>query len=554
MSSEVLSLSRLLRALSRAASHWPASPLAARLCRGTSATTNPLIPRFRRAIRHLMLAILSIVATGSIPSKATTHPGVEESWQKVPCPFDSAKASLPVTCGRLKVPENYDRPEGRAIEIAFMVISAQRKTDPDHPVIFLSGGPGSPSLVHAERLVSSPGIRKTVTDRDWVFFDQRGGGRSVPALYCPPSKDAWLDQVKACRDKFLKEGVDLSQYNSARIARDVEALRKALGVKQWNLWADSYGSRLALTIARYYPASVRAIVHDGADLPEDQEMVDDFVGTEVALDRLFSKCAGDAACASRYPELRSRFVAALSRLRQQPLSTGDGLLDDGAVMGFVRGWFFGGSYLTFEYRVQNLLTYMDAAARGDGELMVRIDHKMTQQNDINKGPPAKTPFPVEGKYHIGQNLSIDCNEEKSFESMDEYRQAAAKSEIVRSLFGADGGLGNFKTCALWPSGAADPIENTHVSWDGPQLVFTGELDASLSGMAGYKIAMLYAKATNVVFENGEHIEVTMEDADTSNDWNYYRLCAAGLARQFLSDPQSTLDTRCARTRKLRLVP
>ena len=336
--------------------------------------------------------------------------------------------------------------------------------------------------------------------------------------------------------------------------RRVEALRKALGVKQWNLWADSYGSRLALTIARYYPASVRAIVHDGADLPEDQEMVDDFVGTEVALDRLFSKCAGDAACASRFPELRSRFVAALSRLRQQPLSTGDGLLDDGAVMGFVRGWFFGGSYLTFEYRVQNLLTYMDAAARGDGELMVRIDHKMTQQNDINKGPPAKTLFPVEGKYHIGQNLSIDCNEEKSFESMDEYRQAAAKSEIVRSLFGADGGLGNFKTCALWPSGAADPIENTHVSWDGPQLVFTGELDASLSGMAGYKIAMLYAKATNVVFENGEHIEVTMEDADTSNDWNYYRLCAAGLARQFLSDPQSTLDTRCARTRKLRLVP
>jgi hypothetical protein len=46
----------------------------------------------------------------------------------------------------------------------------------------------------------------------------------------------------------------------------------------------------------------------------------------------------------------------------------------------------------------------------------------------------------------------------------------------------------------------------------------------------------------------------MEDADTSNDWNYYRLCAAGLARQFLSDPQQALDTRCARTRKLRLVP
>src|SRR4030095_544720 len=145
------------------------------------------------------------------------------------------------------------------------------------------------------------------------------------------------------------------------------------------------------------------------------------------------------------------------------------------------------------------------------------------------------------------------HEEKSFESMDEYRQAAANSEIIRALFGEDGGLTNFKTCALWPSGRADPIENTHVNWDGPQLVFTGELDASLSGLAGYKIDMLYTNATNVVFANGEHIQVTMEDSDTSNDLNYYRLCAAGLARQFLSDPQRTLDTRCAETRKLRLV-
>jgi pimeloyl-ACP methyl ester carboxylesterase len=521
-----------------------------------------LMSSLRRAPRSLarhgsffryVLATLVLVAFGSIAAKAATPAQVERSWEKFTCPFDSSKAVLPVTCGRLKVPENYDRPDGRTIEIAFMVVSARRKADPEHPVLFLSGGPGSPSLVHAERLVTSPGIAKTVVDRDWVFFDQRGGGRSVPALYCPPSEKDWLEQVKTCRDQFIKEGVDLSQYNSVRIASDVEALRKALGVKQWNLWGDSYGTRLAFTIARYYPESVRAIVHDGPDLPEDQEIVDDFRGTEVALDRLFSKCAADAACASRFPQLRSRFLATLPRLRQQPLSIGDERLDDAKVMSFIRGWFYGGSYLTFEYRVQNLLLYMDAAARGDGQLMVQIDKKMTQQNDSNKGPPAKTPFPVQGKYHVGQNLSIDCNEEKSFESMDEYRQTAAQSEIVRALFGEDGGLGNFKTCALWPAGRADPVENTHVNWDGPQLVFSGELDASLSGLAGYEIEMLYANATNVVFENGEHIQATMEDSETSNDWNYYRLCAAGLAREFLADPQRTLDIRCARTRKLRLV-
>jgi|GEM_PF-1367899 len=504
---------------------------------------------FRRAIRHLMLAILSVVAFEGMALKAATPTQVEGSWEKVACPFDSRKALLPVTCGRLKVPENYEDPKGRAIEIAVMIVSPPSKVDPENPVIFLNGGPGGTSLVFAERLVTTPGIRKTVVDRDWVFFDQRGAGRSIPALYCPPGD---LNGLKACRDQFIKQGVDLSQYNSARSASDMEALRKALGVKQWNLWGASYGSRLALTMARYYPSSVRSIVHDGPDLPEDQEIVEDLRGTEVALNKMFSKCAADAACASKFPQLRSRFLAAIPRLRQQPLSIGETRLDEGKVLSFIRNSLFGGSYLTLEYRVQNILAYMDAAARGDGELMLRIEKRMTEQ-DHSSEPPPKTPFPVQGKHHVGLSLSIDCNEEKAFESMDEYQQAAAKSEIVRALFGEDQGLGNFQACALWPSGRAEPIENTHVNYDGPQLAFTGELDASLSGLAGYKIEMLYAKARNVVFRNAEHIQVTMEDSDTSNDWNYYRLCAAGLARQFFADPQRTLDARCAETRKLRLV-
>ncbi len=60
------------------------------------------------------------------------------------------------------------------------------------------------------------------------------------------------------------------------------------------------GPDWAFTMARYYPSSVRSIVHDGPDLPEDQEVVEDFRGTEVVLN-LFSKCAGDATCSSGFP-------------------------------------------------------------------------------------------------------------------------------------------------------------------------------------------------------------------------------------------------------------
>ena len=109
-----------------------------------------------RLIGTFLLAIWSVAAFG-------------DSWTKVACPFDSTKALLPVTCGRLTVPENYDH-LGRSIEIAVMIVNPAKNIDPEHPVIFLNGGPGGTSLVFAERLVTTPAIRETVVDRDWVFL------------------------------------------------------------------------------------------------------------------------------------------------------------------------------------------------------------------------------------------------------------------------------------------------------------------------------------------------------------------------------------------------
>ena len=490
-----------------------------------------------------LIAILSTITRAQTPAP----PGTEGVLQKVVCPFDSSKALLPVTCGRLKVPENYDDPKGRSIEVAFMIVSPERKTDRDNAVIFLSGGPGSPSLVHVETLVTVPAIREIVVDRDWVFFDQRGGGRSLPALYCQPQTDG-LTQVKVCRDQFVKQGVDLSQYNSARIARDMEALRKALGLKQWNVWGASYGSRLAFTFARYYPASTRTLLIDGPYLPEEQERVSDLQGAEIVINKIFNKCSTDAACAAKYPDLRNRFVAALPRLRQQPITIKEERLDDERIMDFVTGTLYGGAVPTFEKRVQAVLAYTDAAARGDGQMMLQIEQKM------NSDTPPRPQLPEQGRWHDGQNLSIDCHEEKPFESAAEYAQAAARSEMVRSLLGRRGGISAFQRCALWPSGRADAIENTRVYYDGPILSFTGELDPTLSGLAGYKIEMIYANAKNVVFRNNGHVQFYIRTYNYSAEEYPYRRCALELGHQFHNDPRATLDTRCAETRNLRLVP
>ena len=490
-----------------------------------------------------MRRLLSVVALVLVPALAWSQATVRGggSWE-VPCPFDSSKALLPVTCGRLKVPENPETP-ARVIEIAFMIVKAPQHIDQHGPVVFLNGGPGETSLYYAEQLVTHPHIRDVVVDRDWIFFDQRGSGRSTPALVCEPEDD-WFKLVRTCRDEFISQGVDLSQYNSVRIANDMEALREALGVEQWNLWGVSYGARLAVVSARLYPESVRSIILDAAGVPEGAELVDDALGTEAALNKIFSKCATDTTCASAYPQLRERFSEALPRLRRQPLAVGERRYDDAALVRFVRNWLYPRGRSTFEARIQSLLVVMDAAARGDGQLVAATQQRMRREEGLPRTDP---PVPDYGRYSTGLNLSVYCHEMKPFESLEEAQRVAARSGVLRALLE---GVGDPDACGLWPAGQAEASSRTGV-YDGPQLVFTGELDASSSGLAGYKIAMLNANARHVVFRNGMHGQWPTE-LPTAED-GPYRMCALRLARAFVADPQGQLDTSCAETRELRLV-
>jgi pimeloyl-ACP methyl ester carboxylesterase len=496
------------------------------------------------ALRRSLVAVITVAGILCVAPMTAAAPQSNATRTRVTCPFDERKALLPVECGRLKVPENYDN-SGREIAIAYMIVHPKKNRDPDAPALFLSGGPGSPSLFYAELLTATPEILEVVVDRDWIFYDQRGTGRSIPALRCPQEAN-YLKRVRLCRDQLMAEGIDLSQYNSKRSGQDIEALRKALGVKQWNLWGISYGSRLAFSVARDFPTTVRSMVHDGPSDPESPEIVEDFRGTEAAINKLLLKCAADSACRSTYPDLRVRFLAAVPRLRQQSLKVGDEQINDQQLIQYIRGYLFTGDPAILERRVQLLLAYMDAAARGDSQLMHQIMQDMPEEKEDNAA------IPVEGWYSMGQNLSVECNEERAFESPEKYQQAAARSDIVRGLFGGDGGMGMFQDCAIWPSGQADATRKSRVNFNGPQLVFTGELDASLSGLSGYKIKALYPNARNIVFKNATHGQADLADLPrpTVND---YTRCALLLARQFFANPRVPLNTSCAESRKMRLT-
>ena len=64
------------------------------------------------------------------------------------------------------------------------------------------------------------------------------------------SDPAWtrtfLSAAGDCYNRLVGEGIDLSAYNLEEMAADVEDLRRALGVNEWNLMTSSSSSRIAL--------------------------------------------------------------------------------------------------------------------------------------------------------------------------------------------------------------------------------------------------------------------------------------------------------------------
>lgn len=267
-----------------------------------------------------------------------------------------------IACGTLDVPENWSQPEGRRIQIGYLILKSTAAQPLRDPVVFLAGGPGSSALTGAA--IWSHFFAGLRQERDVIFFDQRGTRLSSPlrceaytrimALSLPPAEvesvdastpappvypsavtdaDQFLQEAvekygpiaDACVQQLTATGVDLSQYNSIASANDVVALVKSLGYDDYNLYGISYGTRLALEVMRNHAESgLRSVVLDSTYPPEVKTYETLSTGAHEAVIQLFADCERDKTCNTTYPDLKARFIALLARLRTEPVIGEDG--------------------------------------------------------------------------------------------------------------------------------------------------------------------------------------------------------------------------------------
>ncbi|RZJ07118.1 MAG: alpha/beta hydrolase [Rubrivivax sp.] len=234
-----------------------------------------------------------------------------------PCRLDGIPNEL--QCGSLQRPLDPTRPDGVKIDIHYLVVPALARNKQPDAVLMLAGGPGQSAIEVAARVL--PRLSRLGNRRDLVFVDQRGTGRSAPLNCEDDSKlsiteqldtDAQATRLDACRTKLetLPYGRDggLRFFTTTVAMQDMDAVREALGVPQWNLIGGSYGTRAALEYMRQFPSKVRRTVIDGV-APPDMVLPASFsTDTQAALDKLFE------ANAKTHPSLREDWHKLLASL------------------------------------------------------------------------------------------------------------------------------------------------------------------------------------------------------------------------------------------------
>jgi pimeloyl-ACP methyl ester carboxylesterase len=252
-------------------------------------------------------------------------------FDSAPCPDDvTANVVLQVTCGYLTVLEDRAKPDGRTIQLFVVRVDPPGGTTTPDPVILIA------DFAVPDDYGGMVGVGQR-THRIAYLIDTRGIGHSKPSLDCPevtavgpqlaglrlrdPARTAiLLNAVRACHDRLVSQGIALDAYDLQANAEDIEDLRTTLGIATWNIGAEGDASRIALEVARRFPAGLRSMFIDSLTLPAPDFLSIGPTALDLAIARLAMACGAEPVCQRSFPHIDSMIRDATARLDTTPVT------------------------------------------------------------------------------------------------------------------------------------------------------------------------------------------------------------------------------------------
>lgn len=423
-------------------------------------------------------------------------------------------------CGTLEVFEDREAQSGRKILLKIIVFPALKRTAAKDPMFFLAGGPGQGAAAIAD--VGREMLRRIGADRDLVFVDQRGTGKSNPLECKPDEKDQDAEDdydeaksvahLRACMEK-LQTKADLTKYTTTIAMDDLDQVRQYLGYGQINLYGGSYGTRAAIVYARRHTASTRAIILDGV-APTDMRlplfMARD---SQRALSLLLRDCAADKGCNARFPNLAARLekLLAAPAKKIRYIHPRTGIEKEGEVRRLV----LGGTMFAALYspRTASLVP-----------LLIEQAEKGIYTGFFALGAAFD---PAANSIAQGMHLSVVCAEDAP-----RIEPGSITRETAGTFLGAEMAEIRLKACQFWPKGKVEAhyFDNTPISI--PTLILSGDLDPVTPPVWGQQIAGAWKNSRHII------VPATGHGAAAAG-------CVPKLMAQFLNEgTAANLDPAC----------
>jgi pimeloyl-ACP methyl ester carboxylesterase len=461
-------------------------------------------------------------------------------------------ASAPAYCGDLDRPLDPTGAIPGRLTIHFEYYPHLESGKSVGTLVATEGGPGYPATESRDDYLAL--FRPLRKNRDVLIMDNRGTGKSG-AIDCHDLQTAerWtVPLVGACGDSL---GERAALYSTAYAGDDLAAVLSALGVKQIDLYGDSYGTYFEQVFAVRHPEALRSVVLDGA-YPLRGPDYPWWPTYAPAMRAKFNlACQRSEACAQLPGTSIDHILPALNELRSQPFAA-QAVDGDGKTLSFTASAsqlaivMFGSAPKAASVRET------DAAARafaaGDRLPLLRL------MAETISGVDSRDPSADPEKWSAGLAAAVMCQDPPQIFDMrlapalraaDRDRAIAERKKNFPDTY-APFTIDEYRAmpldysfldqCVAWPvappSHPASHVVGADFEYpDAPALVISGDLDNMTTTADGAAVARSFKRGRQILVLNSLHVNALPRARST---------CAAGIVRRFV-DTLEVGNTACA---------
>jgi pimeloyl-ACP methyl ester carboxylesterase len=403
----------------------------------------------RRGVIVVLLAVTLVAGACSSSSTRSLHTEHSGSVTWNPCGD--------MQCASLSVPLDWKQPNGEHITLALARLPARHASK--GVLLVNPGGPGGSGIefIASARQIFSSTVQNNF---DIVSWDPRGIGKSAP-VECTDNLDAFWAQNRdpktpadvaalAAKDRAFvqsceqRSGKELPFVSTAATARDMDAIRAAMGVDRVSYYGFSYGTYLGELYAQMYPTHVQTMVLDGVVDPAlsfATVTVQQAAGFDDDLNEFFTWCRTASSCGFAHGGDPAAAYDSLQRdITDEPIpatvqgesrTLGPGEFDIGVASALYSG----------QAAFEDLAKALAQAGQGRGDSLLAFTDEYTERS------PG-------GKYsnETAANFAISCIDLPGPRTIDALAAVATQAEHAAPHFGVTTTWLDLP-CVNWPVAA-----------------------------------------------------------------------------------------------------